>query len=234
MELAHIYFLNLCKESLDELEILVKSYVIKDRSKARFNELLTHAKEARGSFTQALDAVREAFLFLRPNPNFIPILKESFSCNLASFFLFSSLLLEREPKPVFFARKPPPPFHKQEKAELISYIIDGYGSKSGSLLLKLFFVRTLLMYAKYVPYESQCYAFITYFNIFPEFLGTDDLINVYDLWQDISPNLRGSLKEQIRTALKSVVARSIVTRKQGDILVENEKGVSIPPSKDSN
>jgi len=143
--------------------------------------------------------------------------------------LLVSLGHEANKKKPFWRFWRPLVFRSEEKRRLIDFLL-AHTSK-----MQIFGdLRMLLCLARVVPYECQQKLLREYLAVYGEFTTPADFLDVYDMWGDLSPDLREQLRELMKAALMHFRFRMWKKDQVGEVEVVENKNREEEPKPGSN
>lgn len=116
--------------------------------------------------------------------------------NIAYNLLYGVLCFEACGKKSFWKFRRPHALHAEDKIRLIDFCLANPNRMS-----VLIYIMHLLRLAKALPYECQKKLYFEYLARYFEFTDSGDFLDVYEMWTDLSPDLREHLHKLIRGAL---------------------------------
>lgn len=146
--------------------------------------------------------------------------------NLAYNLLYAALSFEAYGKESFWKFWLPPALSAEDKTRLIVFCLAN--PHRMSVLIR---IMDLLRLAKVVPYECQKKLYCEYLARYYEFTDSGDFLDVYEMWIDLSPDLREHLHKLIRGTLAMFRARMSAKAHPIEVVECQNDKVEIEPGK---
>ena len=143
--------------------------------------------------------------------------------------LFTSLGHEANGKKSFWRFGWPLFFRDEEKERLIDVFLAGKND------MRVFSdIRFLLCFAKTIPYQCQQRVYCEYMALIGKFTTAADFLSVYEMWVDLSPDLREDLRQMMGDILRRFSPRALASDEVEDIKAMESGGGRADPEHGSN
>ncbi len=159
--------------------------------------IANHGLEAKIKTAESVGLIAEQILRKIKRPDYMVRKLIAFGDHEVAFnLLYVALHYETQNARSFWKFRRPLVLRHEDKNRLINFCLADQNE------IRLFAnIRFLLNLAKVIPYESQQKLLLEYLMLQDRFTTPADFLDVYDMWRDLSPDLRERLRQLMKSAL---------------------------------